>query len=165
VGVDDSMALVIWTQNFLQAQGLKVTDNIVYQDNQSAVLLEHNGRASSGRRTRYIDIRYYFVTNRIKRGDLRVEYCNTNDMIGDFLTSPVQGSKFHKFQTIVLNLASEDKSVNRLTAMQECVGKRSYADVVRTGGSDDPMMHAAIPVTGLTKLTTADNKLSLLSAN
>jgi hypothetical protein len=27
------------------------------------------------------------------------------------------------------------------------------------------MMHAAIPVTGLTKLTTADNKLSLLSAN
>jgi hypothetical protein len=27
------------------------------------------------------------------------------------------------------------------------------------------MTHAAIPVTGLTKLTTADNKLSLLSAN
>jgi hypothetical protein len=51
VGVDDSMALVVWTQNFLQAQGLKVTDNIVYQDNQSAMLLEHNGHSSSGRRT------------------------------------------------------------------------------------------------------------------
>jgi hypothetical protein len=48
VGVDDSLALVIWTRNFLQAQGLKVTDNIIYQDNQSAVLLECNGRASSG---------------------------------------------------------------------------------------------------------------------
>jgi hypothetical protein len=165
VGVDDSMALVVWTQNFLQAQGLKVTDNMVYQDNQSAMLLECNGRSSSGCRTQHIDIRYYFVTDRIKRGNLCVKYCNTDDMIGDFFTKPVQGSKFRKFQTIVLNLPSEDKSVNRSTATQECVGKRSYADVVRTGGSDNPMTHAAVPVTGFTKSTTADNKLSLLSAN
>jgi hypothetical protein len=164
VGVDNSMALVVWTQNFLQAQGLKVTDNIVYQDNQSAMLLERNGRSSSGRWTRHIDIRYYFVTDRIKRGDLRVEYCNTDDMIGDFFTKPVQGSKFRKFQTIVLNLPSKDKSINQSTATQECVGKPSYADVVCNGRSDDPMMHAAVPVTGLTKSTMADNKLSLLSA-
>jgi hypothetical protein len=164
VGVDNSMALVVWTRNFLQAQGLKVTDNIMYQDNQSAMLLEHNGRSSSGRRTQHIDIHYYFVTDRIKRGDLRVEYCNTDDMIGDF-TKPVQGSKFRKFQTIVLNLPSKDKSINQSTAMQECVGKHSYADVVRNGRSDDPMTHVAVPVTGLTKSTTADNKLSLLSAN
>jgi hypothetical protein len=86
-------------------------------------------------------------------------------MIGDFFTKPVQGSKFHKFQTIVLNLPSKDKSINQLTATQEYVGKRSYADVVCNGRSDDPMTHAAVPVTGLTKLTMADNKLSLLSAN
>jgi hypothetical protein len=49
--------------------------------------------------------------------------------------------------------------------MQECVEKHSYADIIRTGGSDDPMMHAAVPVTGLTKSTMAENKLSLLSAN
>jgi hypothetical protein len=85
-------------------------------------------------------------------------------MIGDFFTKPVQGSKFRKFQTIVLNLPSKDKSVNRLTAMQECVGKHSYADIIRNGRSDDPMMHAAVPVTGLTKSTMPDNKLSLLSA-
>ena len=164
VGVDDSMALVVWSRNFLQAQGLEVTDNIVYQDNQSAMLLERNGRASSGRRTRHIDIRYYFVTDRIKKGDLRVEYCNTDDMTGDFFTKPVQGSKFRKFQGIVLNLPPE-KSDNRSTAAQECVGKRSYADVVRTGVSHNPMTHAAVPFTDLTNKTTADNKLSLLSAN
>jgi hypothetical protein len=37
VGLDDGM--VIWTQNFLMAQGFKVKDNIVFQDNQSAILL------------------------------------------------------------------------------------------------------------------------------
>jgi hypothetical protein len=59
VGVDDGMPLVVWTHNFLMAQGYKVTDNVVYQDNQSAMLLEKNGKALSGRRTRHIDIRYF----------------------------------------------------------------------------------------------------------
>ena len=190
VGVDDSMAMVIWTRNFLRAQGLEVTDNVVYQDNQSAILLERNGRASSGRRTRHIDIRYYFVTDRIKQGDLRIEYCPTDEMNGDFFTKPVQGSKFHKFQQVVLNLPRKESFTscktlpnNRSVAAQECVGKRSYADVVRTGTShnlsvrSDPSSHnlmtqSILPVSTLKmkkipsrKIRNADNKVSLLSAN
>jgi hypothetical protein len=48
VGVDDGMPLVIWMCNFLKAQGFEVNDNVVFQDNQSAILLEKNGKASSG---------------------------------------------------------------------------------------------------------------------
>jgi len=48
VGVSDALNMVIWTKNFLSDQGFQVTDNVVYQDNQSAILLEANGRASSG---------------------------------------------------------------------------------------------------------------------
>ena len=176
VGVDDSMALIAWSRNFLQAQGLEVTDNVVCQDNQSAMLLERNGRSSSGRRTRHIDTRYYFVTDRVKQGDLRVEYCPADDVLGDFFTKPLQGCKFRKFQRIVLNLPSETALNNRSTAAQECVGKRSYADVVRdgiarTGKSHNQMTQAArpveVPVTDLTNKTKkkAGNKLSLLSAN
>jgi hypothetical protein len=46
VGVDDGMPLVVWTRNFLTTQGFKVKDNVVYQDNQSATLLEKNGKGS-----------------------------------------------------------------------------------------------------------------------
>ena len=60
VGVDDAMPIIIWTRNFLKAQGYEVLENTVYQDNQSAILLEKNGRASSGKRTRHVDIRYFF---------------------------------------------------------------------------------------------------------
>ncbi len=56
VGVDDGMPMVLWTRNFLKNQGYNVADNVVYQDNLSAILLERNGCASSGRRTRHIDI-------------------------------------------------------------------------------------------------------------
>ena len=45
VGVDDGMPLVIWTRNFMTAQGYEIHDNVIYQDNQSAILLEKNGRA------------------------------------------------------------------------------------------------------------------------
>jgi hypothetical protein len=44
VAVDDMMPQVIWSRYFLEAQGYGVTDNIVFQDNQSAMLLEKNGK-------------------------------------------------------------------------------------------------------------------------
>ena len=48
VGMDDGMPLVIWTRNFMIELGYNMKDNVVYQDNQSAILLERNGRALSG---------------------------------------------------------------------------------------------------------------------
>jgi hypothetical protein len=71
--VDDGMPLVLWTRQFLIEQGYKVTDNVVYQDNQSAILLERNGRASIGRRTRHVNIRYFLVADRVKNGELKIE--------------------------------------------------------------------------------------------
>jgi hypothetical protein len=59
VAVDDVMGQILWTRNFLQAQGYKVNDTVVHQDNQSAILLEKNGRASSSKRTHHLDIRYF----------------------------------------------------------------------------------------------------------
>jgi hypothetical protein len=136
VGVDDGMPLVIWTRNFLKAQGFEVNDNVVFQDNQSAILLEKNGKASSGRRTRHLDIRYFFVTDRVKNGDLRIEYCPTGDMVADFFTKPLQGSLFRKLRKIILNLPDDIiamKKPTNATTSQECVGNvsKSYADVVR----------------------------------
>ena len=78
VGVDDVMPQVIWTRNFLLAQGYDIKNNIVYQDNKSAILLETNGIGSSSKRTRHINIRFFFVADRIKAGELQVEFCGTN---------------------------------------------------------------------------------------
>jgi hypothetical protein len=103
VGVDDVMPLVLWTRYFLEAQGYEVRENKVFQDNKSAILLEENGKRSSSRRTRHINIRYFFVTDRIQAKELTVEYCPTEDMIGDMFTKPLQGSKFRAFRDAVLN--------------------------------------------------------------
>jgi hypothetical protein len=78
IEVDDVMALVLWTRYFLEAQGYSIDNNIMYyQDNQSAMLLEKNGRRSSGKRTRHINICYFFVADRISAEKVRVDYCPT----------------------------------------------------------------------------------------
>eukprot|EP00978_Attheya_sp_CCMP212_P048299 scaffold500167_cov161-Attheya_sp.AAC.1 len=69
VGVNDLMPQILWTQYFMEAQGYTVDQSLVAQDNLSAMLLENNGRASSSKRTRHINIRYFFVTDRIKAGE------------------------------------------------------------------------------------------------
>jgi hypothetical protein len=74
VAVNDVMGQVLWTQYFLMAQGIDVNDNIVYQDNQSAILLETNGKGSSGKRTRHMNVQYFFIKDRIQSGELTMHF-------------------------------------------------------------------------------------------
>lgn len=104
VAANDFLPQVLWTRYFLNEQGYGVKENILHQDNQSAMMLEHNGRASSGKRTRHINIRYYFISDRIAAGEVAVKYCPTAEMLGDFFTKPLQGASFRKFRKEILNL-------------------------------------------------------------
>ncbi len=104
VGVDDCMPAICWTRYFMDAQGYGIQENIVFQDNKSAILMEKNGKASSSKRTKHINIRYYFVTDRINKKELTVEWCPTGDMIGDYMTKPTQGALFRKFRDQIMGV-------------------------------------------------------------
>ena len=83
VGANDFMPATCWTRNFVQAQGCNVIDNILHQDNESAMLLEKNGKASSSKRTKHINTRQFFVTDGIDKGEVSVAWCPTGNMTGD----------------------------------------------------------------------------------
>ena len=72
-----------------------IHDNVIYQDNQIAIRLEKNGRQLSIKRTRHINIRCYFITDRIIKQETNVQFCPTLDMIGDYFTKALQASQFH----------------------------------------------------------------------
>jgi hypothetical protein len=115
VGVDDMMSSILWTRYFLKAQGYNVPDNVIFQDNRSSILLERNGKASSSKRTKHINVRYFFITDRISKGEVRVEWCSTNDMIADFMTKPLQGSVFTKFRDLIMGLLSRKEASKVVT--------------------------------------------------
>jgi hypothetical protein len=104
VGANDILPQVLWTRYFLEAQGYG-TNNILYQDNQSTMKMEQNGKASSGKRTRHINIRYFFITDRIAKKEVAIQYCPTKQMVADYFIKPLQGGLFYKLRDQILGLA------------------------------------------------------------
>jgi hypothetical protein len=111
---------VVWTKRFVEYQGFMVKLNVVYQDNTSSMKLEQNGKESSGKRTRHFDIKMFYVTDLVSRGEVQVKYCPTDEMIGDYMTKALVGSKFKKFRDLIMNLSGIWHQIGQ----QECVGKR-----------------------------------------
>jgi len=83
VGISDAMKLIIWTRLFIESQGYSIADNVLYQDNQSTILLANNGKRSSTRNMKQIKIRYFFITDNVQRKNMRIEYCRTENMRAD----------------------------------------------------------------------------------
>ena len=50
VKVDDVLTQVIWNRYFLKEQGYMIHDNVILQDNQSAIRLQKNGKRSRRKR-------------------------------------------------------------------------------------------------------------------
>jgi hypothetical protein len=61
VAADEVVGAMIWTKLFLKAQGDPVKENILFQDNQSALLLEEKGQQSARKRSRHLNIRLFFI--------------------------------------------------------------------------------------------------------
>ena len=61
VGASDYIPYTVWLTRFLESQGYEASTNIFFQDNQSAIRLEKNGRQSCGEKSRHINIRYFFI--------------------------------------------------------------------------------------------------------
>ncbi|MGA0888342.1 MAG: Ty1/Copia family ribonuclease HI [bacterium] len=102
VGVDDKIGYVLWTKLFLEEQGYEIEKNILYQDNKSAILLELNGRKSAGKRSRCLNIRFFFIHDQVEKGNVQIEHCGTDDMLGDFNTKATQGARFRRFRDKIL---------------------------------------------------------------
>ena len=76
------------------AQGYAIKDNVIYQDNQSAIHMEKNGQNLCTGNSRHIHIRYFFVKDRIYKGEMRMEYCPTYLTLADLFTKLLMGGLF-----------------------------------------------------------------------
>jgi hypothetical protein len=102
VAVTDAMPSLVFVREFLIHQGYDMGPATLYQDNLSTMKLIENGRSNS-ERTRHINIRYFFVKDRVDGKEVRLQYMPTDDMIADILTKPLQGSKLRELRALLLN--------------------------------------------------------------
>ena len=100
--VDDKISKILWVSKFIEHQGFKSKNNIVFQNNMSAIKLKENGKDSSGSRTRHFDIKIFYIKNLIERR--KIEHCPAKTLIAPYLSKPLIGKKFENFRKLIMNI-------------------------------------------------------------
>jgi hypothetical protein len=113
----------------MEAQGYVIQDNIVLQDNKSSMLLKKNGKALSTKRTKHIKIHYFFITDRITKGEIHVEWCPTAEMIGDYMMKLLQGAMFKKFRHLIMGVCPAN--IPKKSIQEEKIKKPKKKDLAQ----------------------------------
>ena len=106
VATDDVITKILWSKLFMEAQGYRIIANILYQDNKSTILLLNNGKESAGKRSRALNIRYFFANDQIEKKNMEVRYCPTKEMWADPMTKPLQGADFKNMADLLMGRKS-----------------------------------------------------------
>jgi len=91
IAASDYLPYTLWLLYFYGKQGYKIAKSELMQDNQSTMRWLKNGKRSSGKQSRHVNIRFFWVADILKAHRISVEYCSTFHMLGDFFTKPLQG--------------------------------------------------------------------------
>jgi hypothetical protein len=138
VGVGEYFPRNIHITMFLEQLGYCMRSNVLMQDNQSAIRMERNGKASTTGNSRHVHIRYFFMKDRVDKGEVDLQYCPTLEMLADFFTKPLQGSLFRKFWDVIMGYAhidtlkkglcnySDPKNDTSSLEIKERVGQSNY---------------------------------------
>lgn len=93
-------------------------------NNKKAILLQKNWPFSTGKGSKHINVRYFFVVDKIKNKEVRIIHCPTEEMIADFNTKPLQGMMFNYFWNKIMGGIKPDKYDSYMKAYQEVLDEQ-----------------------------------------
>ncbi len=105
VMADMYMPEMLWLLHFIQGQGYKAECVGLHQDNISTQLLMKNGRFSSGKKTKHIKAKFFFIKDKLNDEEVQILDCPTGETWADVLTKPLQGMAFRTMQAKLMNWA------------------------------------------------------------
>ena len=113
VGASDYLPYNLWLGMFLKEQGYNLSANFFYQDNQSAMKMEKNGRNSCTGNSRHVNIRYFLIKDRSDKREVLIHYCPTQLMIADYFTKPLQGQLFKSLRNYIMGYTSIESLIEK----------------------------------------------------
>ena len=128
------MPEMLWLLYFIERQGYEVECIGLHQDNTSTQLLMNNGWFSSGKKTKHIRAKFFFIKDRIDDGEMIVVNCPTKGMWADILTKPLQGKAFRVMRSKLMN-CKEDYFESEETEKERAKGKPVVGRVSRPGST------------------------------
>ena len=73
-----------------------------------------------------VDIKYFWLSDKIEEGDIELKWTDTDDLIADGLTKPLTGTKFRRWRDRILNIVVADPADE---SHQEAQGLRDGSQV------------------------------------
>lgn len=87
----------IWLRRLLKELNINTEEGVpIYCDNQSAIAIGKN--PVQHRRTKHIQIKYHFVRESERNGDIQLRYCKGEDQIADIFTKALGGPIFERLR-------------------------------------------------------------------
>lgn len=92
IALSDACQEAVWLRQLLQDFGEKQEDaTIINEDNQGCISFVHAGRTS--KRSKHIETRQFYVKDVCDRGDVKIQYCPSEQNTADLFTKPLGTSK------------------------------------------------------------------------
>ena len=97
-----------WFRYFRIAEGDEFEEDSQFQDNTSHALLCKNYPFSIGKGTNNVNVRCFFVVDKIEKKELKALCCPTECMIADNSTKPMQGGLFVRQRSVIQGVSPQD---------------------------------------------------------
>lgn len=101
VAACDVGTVLLILRSFVEKQGYGLPASVLYQDNTGVLALLKAGKPTS-HQTKHIKLRYFFLVEHIRGGEIVAEWCSSPDMLADGLTKGLAGKPFFDFRNGVV---------------------------------------------------------------
>ena len=170
IGVYDVLPQVLWTKKLLEDQGLTVKETVLYQDNMSLILLKKNGKQSSSKCPKHMDIQFSYVTEHVQNKTLSMKHCPTEEMVADFFTKPLQGSLFVRLHNFIMGLSMPIKIVKSQEWLDEDDWSQPLEANLEAEDSEakfdtDKCMPMGVAMVGIENTTMTENENNCMKEN
>ena len=108
VSTGERLPKCTWFRYFRLAQGEEESEDILMQDNKSAIVLQKNYPYSSRKGSKHIHVRYFFAVDKINNRELKIIYCPTEKMVADYNSKPLQGKLFEELRNKIMGIDLND---------------------------------------------------------
>ena len=84
--------------------------------------MHKNGQNSCTGNSRHINVRYFFIKDRVDKGEIKIKYCATEKMLADYHTKPLQGKVMNMFRKVIMGHETIKWLDQQLSTSKERVG-------------------------------------------
>ena len=111
VSTGERLPKCTWFRYFRIEQGEEPKEDILMQDNKSAIILQSRYPYSTRKGSKHIHVQYFFAVDKLKKKEVRIVHCPTEEMTADYNTKPLQGKLFIRFRNEIMGVIQEDADI------------------------------------------------------